>query len=439
MYRLYGALLRLAWTVVLAYQTVIAPLFGGRRARLREKLGRPSGVHPGGVWLHAVSVGEVRLAMQVIEGLRTIHPRSSIHLTTGTETARAMALAARERGARGAPDSVSELPFDLPASMGRLLTRLRPRGVVIVETELWPNLLRTCGERGVPLVLVNGRISVRSFPRYRAVRPLFAAALSHVRMLGMQSEDDAARILALGAPLERIRVTGNLKYDLPSPRLEAGEARRRLGLPAGGALFVAGSTALGEHRAVLGAFLELRRLDPSIRLALAPRHPEILGRAAEGLVRAGLKVVRYSALAPGAAAPIAPYDALLVDVLGVLPEIYAAADIVFVGGSLVRRGGQNMVEAAALGKAVLLGPHLDNFRAVANDLIAAGAAYVARDGDELAVLAVRLLRDPAAARDAGRRGRQVVEANRGALSRTIQMIEEAVAAAPDASGSVAAV
>ncbi len=438
MYRLYGALLRLAWAAVLPYQTVIALAAGRARPRLSEKLGRCGGGGRGGFWVHAVSVGEVRLALPLVAGIKGIAPGLPVHLTTCTATGRALAEAAREGAAPGRPDSVSDLPFDLPGPMGRLLDRLQPRAIVIVETEIWPNLLRLCGRRGVPVVLVNGRISSRAYPRYRAVRRILRPALGEVRLLGMQSEEDAERIRSLGAPPERVRVTGNLKYDLPPPGLEAAEARRRLGLGPHEPLFVAGSTAPGEEAAVLGAFAALRRAEPSTRLALAPRHPESFARAAAALRAAGLRVRTHSGRpAPGGARD-GPYDALLVDVVGVLPEIYAAADLVFVGGSLVPRGGQNVLEPAALGKPVLFGPSMDNFRSAAAALAEAGAGFMARDAGELADLAVHLLTDRTASRVAGTMARRVVEANRGALGRTILMIEEAIGPRPGATGVVAA-
>jgi len=424
MYRLYGAAVRLAWAAVLPYQAVIALLNGGRPPRLGERLGRPRGCLPGGLAVHAVSVGEVRLALPLIARLKERHPGLPVHLTTTTATGRALAESARDHGGPGTPESISEPPLDLPGPVARFLQRVAPRAIVIVETEIWPNFLRLCGRDGVPVILVNGRISPRAFPRYRAARRLFREALHAVRLFGMQSEEDALRIRLLGAPAERVRVTGNLKYDLPVPDLPGPQARASLGLGPGEPLFVAGSTAPGEEDAVLGAFEALRGVDASVRLALAPRHPESLPRAEAALRSAGLRVASYSRRAGSRPAADGRYDALLVDVVGVLPEIYAAADIVFVGGSLVPRGGQNILEPAALGKPVLFGPHMENFRSAAAALTEAGGGFVARDGRQLADLAVRLLTDRAGARVAGTMARRVVESNRGALEHSIRLIEE---------------
>lgn len=443
MYALYGALVRIAGAAVLPYQSVIALVTGGPRVHWRERFGLlPATASPrsGGIWIHAVSVGEVRLALSLSRPLRRSFPGVPLSLTTGTATGRALAAAAAP-GEGGRPDLIAALPLDLPGPMGRFLDRLRPRAVLIVETEIWPNLLLLCARRDVPVILVNGRISERAHARYRMVRRFLRAPLGAVRLFGMQSDEDARRITDLGAPADRIRVTGNLKFDLPVSQVAPALARRRIGLAEGDSVLVAGSTAPGEEPALLEAFRALRGLDASARLILAPRHPERFDDAESALRRAGLRVVRFSRMAgqPGGAEPQAgPYDALLLDTLGTLPEIYAAADLVFVGGSLVRRGGQNILEPAALGKPVLFGPHVENFRAAATALTEAGGGFVARDGGELAALVVRLFGDPAARRVAGTMARRVVEANRGATSRTIAIIEEALAERPTAPARAAA-
>src|SRR5882672_9673550 len=382
MYRVYGALLALAWAAVLPCQMLMSFLQRARPLPLRERLGfLPDDVSTDGFWMHAVSVGEMRLALRILPELRRRFPGAPVHVSTGTPTGRALATA----GAGGPPpESIGALPFDLPFAMGRLLDRLRPRAVLIVETEIWPNLLRLCAKRGVPVLLVNGRISSRSFPRYRALRGFVGRALPGFRTLGMQSRDDADRVISLGAPADRVVVTGNLKFDLEPPRA---------------------------------------------RLVLAPRHPENFG-AAERMARdAGHAVLAWSRLAERTAdSPSAgAWEVLVLDRLGVLPEVYAAADLVFVGGSLVPRGGQNVLEPAAVGKPVLFGPLTDNFRAASEALVSAGAGFVARDGEELGRLLVRLLDDRAGYRVASAMARRVVETNRGALLKTMTMIEEALA------------
>jgi 3-deoxy-D-manno-octulosonic-acid transferase len=301
--------------------------------------------------------------------------------------------------------------------MGRLIDRLRPVGVILLETEIWPNLLRLCGRRGVPVLLVNGRISPRAFPRYRAVRSFLRRVLSDIRLFAMQSPEDAERIADLGAPRERIRVTGNLKFDLTPSSVSPDDVRRSSHLPAGIPLFLAGSIAPGEEGAVLEAFHILRASEPQARLVLVPRHPEDVPRSEDLLRSARLKVVRWGEAGAG------DYDALVVDVVGVLSELYAAADVVFVGGSLVTRGGQNILEPAAVSKPVLFGPHTENFAAASRALVDAGGGFVVRNGRELGTRAVHLRTDAAAYARASAAAHRVVETNRGAMSRTLDLID----------------
>ncbi len=445
MYGLYGALLRLAWAFVLPYQTLKAILNGRPRPPLGERLGLPGGAgaasrpadapsvpSPGGFWVHAVSVGEVRLALSLVARLRERAPAARIHLTTNTPTGRSVAEAAMAGAAPGHPDSVSLLPFDLPGPMGRLLDRLRPRAVIVLETEIWPNLLRQSALRGIPVILVNGRISARAYPRYRAVRAFMRRVLPDLTLLGMQSPEEAARIRDLGAPAGRIRINGNLKFDLPAGKADGPGVRRLLGLRESDPIFVAGSTAPGEEAAILEAFGAVRAHAPAARLILAPRHPEDTGRAVAAVHAAGLALDLWSrrSAGTGSGAPAGSFAVLVVDRIGILPELYAAADVVFVGGSLVPRGGHNVLEPAALGKPILFGPHMENFSGPARALTEAGAAFVVRDGGELGAIAVRLVSDRSAAAAAGRLALRVVESNRGALDRTVEMISEVVRLGP---------
>ncbi len=417
MYGLYGALLRLAWAAVLPYQIVIRRWTGAAASPWRERLGHapaPAGASHGGLWLHAVSVGEVRLALSLVPALRRVLPGRALHLTTVTATGRALAASPARAGE--APDSLSCFPFDLPRSMGRLLDRLRPAGVLLLETEIWPNLLRLCGRRGVPVLLVNGRISPRAFPRYRAVRPFLRRVLDDVRLFAMQSSEDAERIAALGAPRDRIRVTGNLKFDVPPPEVNVPAMRRRLGFAESDPIFIAGSTAPGEEAHVIEALRAVRETHPRSRLVLVPRHPEDAARAVAALGRAGLRAARWQA------ADRAGCDALVVDAVGYLAGLYAAADVVFVGGSFSRRGGQNLMEPAALGKPVLFGPNVQNFAAAARSLREAGGGFVVRDGRDLGRRASAFLADRPLAARAGKAALRVVEAHRGALDRTVALI-----------------
>ncbi len=435
MYRVYGVLLRLAWAVVLPYQFVIALLTSTPLPRLRERLGMPdAGRNKGGdaLWIHAVSVGEVRLALALAARLRTRLPGCHIHLTTVTATGRSLAEAARDASDPARPDTVSDLPFDLPGSMGRMLDALRPKAVLVIETEIWPNLLRIAGRRGLPVALVNGRISTRAFPRYRAIRGFLRRPLAEIGLFAMQSEIDASRIRALGAPDALIHVTGNLKFDIPLSVVEGSTMRRRLRIEESATVFVAGSTAPGEEAAVLHAFSALRRVAPTARLVLAPRHPRDLPRAEAALASAGLRFVTWTDLEKhdSAHTEMVSCEVVLVDTVGILPSMYAAADIVFVGGSLVPRGGQNILEPAAAGKPVLFGPHMENFRAAARALTDAGAGFVARNAEELACLTIRLVSDRTAYKVASTMARKVVQSNRGATERTLDLLTDILHPAP---------
>jgi 3-deoxy-D-manno-octulosonic-acid transferase len=417
MFALYGAALRLAWAALLPYQIVMEWLFHRGAARRRDRVVRgpePEGMRPGSIWVHAVSFGEVRLAHLVIEGLRARLPGTSFHLTSTTPTGLALAAAARREGRKGAADSVSAPPLDLPSPLERFDARLRPSALVLIETELWPNLLRRFGRSGRPVLIVNARLSESAWPRTRRFRSLFAPGLANVALVAAQSEADAERYRALGAPSDRVAVTGNLKFDLPLPTGDVPAARRRLAFPADTAVFVAGSTAPGEEEAVARAFLALRAGVPGARLVMAPRHPEDNDRAVRHLEQAGLTVARYSRL--DGEPRSAPAEAVLVDVMGVLPALYPLATLAFVGGSLVPRGGQNLLEPAAAGVPVLFGPRIENFRFAADALLAAGGGYLVRDADDLAAQAVRLGRDPLARAAAGTRARETVEQNRGPLT-----------------------
>jgi 3-deoxy-D-manno-octulosonic-acid transferase len=435
MYSVYGALTALAWAAVLPYQIVMAVLRRRTAPRLRDKLGYlPKGAVAGGFWVHAVSVGEVRLALRILPELRRRFPGIPVHMTTGTLTGRD--LAATGDGGRP-PDSVGGLPFDLSSCMTRFLDRLSPRAVVILETEIWPNLLRLCAARGLPVVLANGRISTRTYPRYYALRPLVRRALLGFTSLGMQSRQDADRILALGALPGRVRVTGNLKFDLEPSRADRLDVRRRLGVDGQEPLFVAGSTAPGENTAVLQGFQALRRADPRARLIVAPRHPESFAPAERAARDAGHDVATWSRVSARPEPGPVSWEVLVLDALGILPSVYAAADLVFVGGSLVRRGGQNVLEPASLGKPVVFGPHMENFRAASESLVDAGGGFLARDGEELGRLLVRLHEDRTGYRVASAMAVRVVEANRGALQKTMEMIEQAFAPAASPGLSVA--
>ncbi len=370
------------------------PSLGQRLGRLGEGLPREPRC-----WVHAVSVGEAATAVPLVEAITRRWPQLGIVMTTVTPT-----------GARIVADRLAGrvvhryFPIDLPGPVRRALDAIHPRFFIAMETELWPNLLRALARRGVPSMIANGRISDRSFRRYRLVRFFTARMLAHVRVLAMQSEEDARRIIALGALPERVVVTGNIKSDLIPPEGE-GDAlwQRLLGLDHGEPIWVAGSTHRGEEATVLDVYLRLRSRVPALALVLAPRHPERVGEVE--------RLVRERRLQ------------IILDTVGELAQIYRVASVVFVGGSLVPTGGHNMLEPALLRKPVLFGPHATNFRESAELLLHAGGALVVHDAAELDAQVAALLQDADRRRLMGEAAFKAVAGRRGAIKQTVELIE----------------
>jgi 3-deoxy-D-manno-octulosonic-acid transferase len=414
MYALYSAVLGVG---LLAY----LPAFLVRRRRagygrhLGQRLGRiGEGLppEPRG-WIHAVSVGESAVAVPLVEGIRRRWPELSIVVSTITPTG------ARIVAERLAGRAVHRyFPVDLPGPVRRAVDAARPRFFIAIETELWPNFLRALAARRIPAMIANGRISDRSFRRYHRVRWLMRRVLADVSVFAMQSEEDARRIVALGAPPERVVVTGNLKSDL-LPEASDDEAwRQRLGLGPGNRLWIAGSTHRGEEALALDAFVHAKARFPGLALLLAPRHPERAGEVEELIRARGLVAVRRSRLPQDAARGAI----VILDTVGELAQLYALAEIVFVGGSLVPIGGHNMLEPAMRGKPVLFGPHTSNFREGAELLQMSGGGLVVKDGDELARELTRLLEDGDLASRMGRGAREAFVGRQGALSATLDLI-----------------
>jgi 3-deoxy-D-manno-octulosonic-acid transferase len=387
---------------------------------LRERFGFGVAPPAGAIWVHAVSVGEVQLAAALVRELRRRYPERALLVTTATPTGRRRALEAF-----GAEAAVRYLPYDLPDAVARFLGRARPALALILETELWPNLYRECWRRGIPVLLANARLSPASVRRYRWLRGLIAETLAGVTVAA-QSAADAARFRELGAAPERVHEAGNLKFDvavLPAVAREGAALRAALG--AKRPVWVAGSTHAGEEEQLLDAHRLLGERVADALLVLAPRHPPRFEAVAALLGRRGVRFRRRTErLPPEPGTPV-----LLVDTLGELPAFYAAADVAFVGGSLVPVGGHNLVEPAALGRALLSGPATFNAEAVARLLREAGALEIVADSSALAARLAALLTDPAARARAGDRGLAVVAANRGALAKVLALAAPLLAAA----------
>ncbi len=382
-----------------------------------ERFGFGAPAAPHGVWIHAVSVGEVQACAPLVGVLRQRYPDLPLTVTAVTPTG-----AARARALFGGAAQVRYVPFDLPGAVRRFFARVQPRLAVIVETELWPNLYRECGRRRVPLVLASARLSARSVGRYRRLGALFRDTLSQAAVVAAQGTGDAERFQALGADPASTHVTGNLKFDfeLPPQTVERGARLREQYAPAR-ALWVAGSThGGGEEQTLLEAQRRVRALHPEALLVLAPRHPQRFAEVAALLHQRGVSFVRRS---QGAAAAAHTCEVLLLDSLGELLDFYAAADVAFVGGSLVPIGGHNLLEPAALGVPILTGPYNSNSEEIARLLIASGAAEVVRDAATLGARIGTLLANPEARVRIGAQGRASVDSNRGALGKLLGLIE----------------
>jgi 3-deoxy-D-manno-octulosonic-acid transferase len=370
------------------------------------------------IWIHAVSVGETLAARTLVGGLRERYPDLRIFLSTTTLTGRQLARS-RVQGL----DAVFFFPFDIPAAINRTLQLVRPRLFIMVETELWPNLLRACDRAGVKTVLVNGRISARSYPRYRLARGFFRRVLEDVDRFCMQGEESARRIVDIGADPGRVVVTGNLKFDsleLPAPADRgAGRVLRYFRVAADRPVFIAASTLKGEEAPVLAAFAAVRRLHPTALLIMAPRKPERFNEAVVLARSEGLRVVRRTELAVDAE-PRA--DVVILDTIGELAHLLQVATVVFVGGSLVAQGGHNILEPAVHGKPVVFGPHMDNFSEITAEFVHHQAAVQVSGADALTAVVVRLFGDPVERARLGAAARALVDANRGAKQRTLEAI-----------------
>ena len=389
---------------------------------LAERLGRldsvglASAASGRAVWLHAASVGELVAARGLLRHLRERFPERLYVVTTLTRTGLSLAREMPE------PHLSFLFPFDAPRPVRRLLERLHLEAFLFTETEIWPTLLSALRAKGVPTFLVSGRVSERTMRRARWLRPLYRPALAEVTCC-MQTDEDAQRIIALGADPRRVAVTGSLKFEGSGaePPTKITRLTARLG-GLGRRFFVAGSTHAGEDEAVLEAYRRVVPGHPELMLLLAPRHPERLEAVAAKVEAAGLPLTRYTALTPDDGRELPSPGVVLLDVVGPLAHCYPLAVAAFVGGSLVAAGGHNVIEPARAGCPVLVGPHSANTRDVVERLIAGGGALRVSSTDSLAWALAGLLNEPRRAIDMGRRARVLVESGRGAIERHVKVI-----------------
>jgi len=380
-----------------------------------EQLSRPR------IWFHAVSVGEVVALNPLVEAMKAVCPGVSIIVSTGTETGQDKA-----RAAIRSADGFLYLPIDFPACVNPVVDRIRPDLFVLMETELWPNLIHRLKTCGAIVALANGRISDRSFPRYRLLRGFFSSVLQEVDRFLMASALDAERVAAMGAPRERILITGNTKFDALPAAISAEteqEARAALDLGDAGRVWVAGSTHPGEHEIVLDAYRTLADKYPDLILVLVPRHVEKTAAIVSSMSERGMEppFLRSSS---ERGEKRNGRRVVVVDRTGELFRIYALATVVFVGGSLVPKGGQNILEPAAWGKMVLFGPSMEDFRDARDMLVRAGAGIEVRTKEDLTLRVEEALANPQRAEELGRKGRDEIFKHVGSARRNAQLLAQ---------------
>ena len=376
----------------------------------------------GCLWFHAASVGEVQGLQPIVEALHDRFPSRPVVFSTFTSTGKAMAQALVPQAER-----VFLLPLDLPWTVGKLVRRLSPGALIVQETELWPNLFRSLGRLQVPIVVVNGRLSSRSFQRYAVIRPFTRRVLGNVSLVLAQSDAIAQRFRHLGVAARRVRTAGNTNIDRALKQAQAVQPHPMARSMAGRRVLVAGSTHEGEETILVSVHRRLREQFPDLCLVLAPRHLERVESVVRHVQASGLSVIRRSRY-PGESGVCA--DVVILDTLGELVSFYRLCAVAFVGGSLVPVGGHNILEPVMFGKPLLFGPHMHHFPELADLLSSAGGAMQVRDGAHLYAQAAYLLANPSQGAAMGRRARQALDANSGALQRTCEPIAAMLGSPP---------
>jgi 3-deoxy-D-manno-octulosonic-acid transferase len=430
MYLAYSLLTLIAFVLLSPYFLYQAIRHKKYLGSLRQRLGflpfmfNIDGDHS--IWIHAVSVGETLTARALIADLKARYPQLRLYLSTTTVAGQQVAAQLQHL------DGVFYAPFDWTMIVRRTLDVVKPRVFIMIETEIWPNLLHACRARGVTTIVINGRISSRSYPRYRLIRPFFSRVLADVDRFCMQSEESLRRIVNLGADPARVTMTGSLKFDsveIPSAASHARSRERVLRyfrIASNRPVIVAGSTMRGEESVVLRAFGHVKASAPTALVILAPRHAERFAEVARLARDAGFVTARRSEL-PIDSEPRA--DVVVLDSIGELAQLYQIATAVFVGGSLVDYGGHNILEPAVFGKPIVFGPFMRNFQEIAETFLTSGAAVQVQSEEGLEEALLTLLGDPARRAGLGAAARTLVEANRGAKEKTLAVIAEVVPAA----------
>lgn len=388
-----------------------------------DERARLAGLRP--VWVHAVSVGEIFVAIRLVNALRKADPELTFVITTTTSTGHKVA---REK--MDPRDCLLYFPLDFPPISRRALRHIDPRALILTESELWPNIIRLAHARGVPVILNNGRISTSSFAGYRKVRVFFRRVLADMNLLLVQSQEDKDRLEVIGADPDTIRVMGSTKYDIDvgDTVLALPDLLARAGIGPTDPVLLGGSTWPGEEAALVRIASELRDRHPDLKLILVPRHVERRAQIEAELTAAGVDFVRRSDLDEDRSSETRRADVLLVDTTGELQALYACATVIFVGKSLTSQGGQNMIEPAAHGKCVIVGPHTENFPVVVSELLEAKGLIRVQDEESLKATVDEMLSDPDAREGYARRAEALVDAKRGASERSARLILECLSA-----------
>jgi len=375
------------------------------------------------IWIHAVSVGEAQAVKGLLEELRKVYGDKKFVISTVTVTGNKIV-----RGYAKKNDFVTYLPLDLSFIVRHVVAKINPSLFIIAETEIWPNIINALYQRKVPIIMVNGRISDASLRGYLAIKLFLKPVLNKIYACCVQSERDALRFKMIGVGADKIRTTGNMKFDAALINKNPGigsRLRYNLGLKQEDKLFVCGSTHRGEEEIILREYKKLLIIFKNLRLLIAPRHPERSQEVFTQITGFGFKAMMVSALSVQAGADTSAKTVFILDTVGSLLDYYAIADIVFIGGSLINKGGHNILEPASFSKPVLFGPFMSNFRDIADLFISNNAAIMLHNASELNGVISRLLNNPHDAEVLGQRGNELITLNRGATLRNLEVIKEA--------------
>ena len=429
MYLLYNLLLTASIILILPWW-----LLNLARGKYRRGFWQRTGFYPdeikgqSPIWIHAVSVGEVIASSSLIKSLRKEYPDIKIILSTVTDTGQQIA---KEKIKEA--DYIIYFPFDFSWSVKRALNTINPIICIIMETELWPNFLREANKKAIPVAVINGRISERSFKRYEIISLFMKNVLESVTLFSMQTEDDAKRAIALGADKSNARVSGNIKYDNEFKEIEeekVKEIKNTLGVNNSDRIFIAGSTHPGEEDIVVKLYSNILKNYPDFRLVIAPRHIDRVGEVEEIVKKMGLDTVRKTAILKGShQSPVTSHQlkpVIILDTIGELGFMYSIADIVFVGGSLIPHGGQNILEPAFYKKPVIFGKYMMNFQEIAKEMILSGGGIQVNNEEDLIREVGGLLNNKKKMIEIGEKGYQVIMKNRGALQKNLELIEDII-------------